>query len=476
MSDLEKKFYITTTLPYVNADPHIGHALEFTRADIIARYKKLNGYEVFFNTGTDEHGLKIYRKALAEGKKPEEYVDEYAKRFRNFVKRLNIIPNFNFIRTSDSHHVESAREFWRVCKRSGDIYKKNYNIKYCVGCELEKTESDLENGKCPDHPNGEIEIIEEENYFFRFSKYSDKLLDLYNKNPEFVLPSWRMNEIKSFVERGLEDFSISRLKIKMPWGVEVPDDPDHVMYVWFDALVNYVTAIGWPNDKETFNKWWPVTQYCGKDNLRQQSAMWQAMLLSAGLPNSKKVIVNGFIISGGVKMSKSIGNVIDPIKIIDEYDIDPLRYFLAREISNFEDGDFTIERFKEIYNANLANGLGNLVSRLMKLAESHLSSPVDLEDVIISDEYFKYMDNFDINKASDFVWQRISEIDKSIQKIKPWELIKNDKDKGEEAIKNLVKKLYEISYLLWPIMPETSEKITFAIKENKSPGPLFLRK
>ena len=250
---MRKSFYITTTLPYVNANPHMGHALEFVQADIIARYKHLCGNDVFLNTGTDEHGLKIYRKADEQKIPIQTYVDTYALYFKKLLIDLNIREH-NFIRTTDEAHKKSAQEFWKKCSANGDIYKKDYKIKYCVGCELEKTDSDLRDGKCPEHPSIDIETREEENYFFRFSKYQDKLLKLYDENHDFVVPKVRMNEIKAFVSGGLQDFSISRLKTKMPWGINVPDDDEHVMYVWFDALVNYVSAIGWPDDMNTFKK------------------------------------------------------------------------------------------------------------------------------------------------------------------------------------------------------------------------------
>jgi len=480
----KETFYITTTLPYVNAEPHLGHALEFVRADIIARYKKLLGFEVFFNTGTDEHGIKIYRKALEQGKEPQDYVDEYAEKFKEFVRELGMFENVNFVRTTDLKHKKAAQEFWKICDKNGDIYKKNYQVKYCVGCELEKTESELVDGKCPDHPNLEIELIDEENYFFRFSKYKEKLLELYEKNSNFVIPETRFNEIKRFVERGPKDFSISRLKSKMPWGVEVPDDPDHVMYVWFDALVNYIDAIGWPDDLENFNKWWPVTQYAGKDNLRQQSAMWQAMLMSASLESSKQIVINGFILgNGGIKMSKSLGNVVDPIQIINEYGTDTLRFYLARHVNSFEDFEFTMDRFKEAYNADLANGLGNLTSRIMKMAETNLEDTnlrMDTNDTNgyeFSEEYKNAMEGFNIQEAANIIWQEIARIDNQIQTTEPFKLVKTDPEKAKEIIKELAVSLYGVARMLNPIMPETSESIKLAVKQNKMPEkPLFARK
>lgn len=338
------KFYITTTLPYVNAQPHIGFALEIIEADVLARFHRQAGDEVFFNTGTDEHGLKIFRNAEELGVSVQQYCDDNAADFAKLKETLNLSID-NFIRTTDEHHLKAAQAFWKKCEANGDIYKKMYKVKYCVGCELEKTDSELIDGKCPLHANMQVEIIEEENYFFRFSNYQKQLLDLYEKNKDFVLPQKRFNEVKRFVEGGLEDFSISRLKSKMPWGVAVPDAPEHVMYVWFDALVNYVSAIGWPADMEKFEKWWPVVQLAGKDNLRQQSAMWQAMLMSAGIAPSKQIFINGFIGVNGQKMSKSLGNVISPSEMIEKFGVDGTRYLLL-SFGNFgEDTDASWEKF-----------------------------------------------------------------------------------------------------------------------------------
>ncbi len=333
-------------------------------------------------------------------------------------------------------------------------------------------------GKCPDHPNLNIEILEEENYFFRFSKYQKPLLEFYEKNPDFVVPDFRFNEIKRFVERGLEDFSISRLKEKMPWGVEVPDDPDHTMYVWYDALVNYISAIGWPEDLEKFNKWWPVTQYAGKDNLRQQSAMWQAMLMSAGLPESRQIIIDGFILGeGGVKMSKSLGNTVDPLEIIQEYGTESLRFYLARHVHPFEDSEFTMERFKYAYNADLANGLGNLTSRIMKMAETNLETAPEIPEGTIPQNFKDALDKFNLQEAANIIWQEIGRIDNQIQTTEPFKLIKTDPEKAKEIIKELVVDLYGVARILNPIMPQTSEAIKLAVRENKMPkNSLFPRK
>lgn len=485
MADLKSKnFYITTTLPYVNSEPHIGHALEFVRADIIARYKKLQGFDVFFNTGTDEHGLKIFRKAEERGISTQKYVDEYADKFKALLPLLGVSSDVVFTRTTDEHHIKAAQEFWKVCDKNGFIYKKNYAVNYCVGCELEKANSELVDGKCPDHPNLEIEHIEEENYFFKFSALEGKLLDFYKKNPNFVIPDFRFNEIKAFVKRGLADFSISRLKTKMPWGIEVPTDANHVMYVWFDALTNYISTIGWPDDLEKFNNWQVKTggmvQYCGKDNLRQQSAMWQAMLMAAGLPNSKTVVINGFVTgAGGIKMSKSIGNVVDPIELIKEYGTDAFRYYVTREISPFEDSPFTKEMFKDAYNANLANGLGNLVSRVMTMSQNNViaSEAKQTSEIILSKDFKNAIEKYNLQEAANIIWKRIGELDSKIQTTQPFKLIKTDKERAIGIIKELVTGVYEIAVYLEPILPETAEKIKVLIKENKKPEiPLFLRK
>ena len=495
----KRPFYLTTTLPYVNADPHIGFALEIVQADIIARLKRLEGFDVFFNTGTDEHGLKIYKKAQEENIAVQDYVDKYAKKFDDLKNALNLSYDA-FIRTTDKHHLIATKEFWGRCFKNGDIYKKNYKIKYCVGCELEKTESELVNGKCPEHPNRELETIEEENYFFRFSKYQNALLDLYEKNPEFVVPDFRFNEIKSFVKNGLIDFSISRLKEKMPWGVPIPNDENHVMYVWFDALINYISTLDWPENKEKFEKFWGTyensnaIQFAGKDNLRQQSAMWQAMLLSAGLSTTKQIMIHGFILTeSGEKISKSAVKVIsarhtddttNPFYYVQEYGTDAVRYYLARHIHPFGDTIFSPDYFREGYNAGLANGLGNLVSRIVKMSINYnVNFNVDkLKNIWEMDsdselkEYKNYFEKFEFNKALDLIWFKIGDMYKKITETQPFKLIKTDEKKAKEIVSGLVFDLYKIAKLLEPVMPETAEKIQKIIESKKMPEPIFLRK
>ncbi len=475
------KFYLTTTLPYVNAAPHIGLALEEIQADAVARYQKMLGDEVIYNFGTDEHGLKIYRKAQEEKKDPQEYVDEYAAKFDLLKEALNLSYT-NFTRTSDKHHVAAAQEFWRRCAANDDIYKKLYKIKYCVGCELEKTESELENGRCPLHPNLELEIYEEENYFFKFSKYQKPLLEFYKKTPAFVIPETKYNEIKAFVKNGLEDFSVSRLKSKMPWGIDVPGDKNHVMYVWFDALVNYISTLGWPEDEKRFKDFWPVTQFAGKDNLRQQSAIWQAMLMSAKLPNSKQIFIHGFLTVNGQKISKSLGNVIDPIEIVNEYGTDPLRYYLLAKVHPWEDSDFSQDKFKEVYNADLANGLGNLISRVAKLCETAEHKVMKtqahtVEHMMEVEGYTDALSEYRFNDALSFVWRKITELDKFINQEKPWEYVKSNSVKTREILSHAVDQIQEIAILLEPFLPETAQRIEEQFKgpEIFSSKPLFPR-
>jgi len=476
----KKSFYITTTLPYVNASLHMGHALEFVRADTIARYKKTLDFDVFFNTGTDEHGIKIYEKAVSVNRDPKEFVDESFLNFKESMKIFGMGNDLHFIRTTDLHHERAAQEFWKRVNDNGYIYKKNYEAKYCAGCEETKSDSELIDGVCPVHPDLKLKIIEEENYFFKYSAFEEKLLEFYNQNPKFVVPDFRFNEMKAFVKAGLQDFSISRLETKMPWGIPVPGDDKHVMYVWFDALTNYINTLGWPDKKDDFEKYWingNPTQYCGKDNTRFQAAMWQAMLMAADIPNSHQIVVNGFITAGeGIKMSKTLGNVVDPKDIVAEYGTDALRYFLLREVSTFEDSPFTMERFKDAYNSGLANGLGNLVSRVLTMSQNFSDLSVG-SSMVLAQSVGGKLNDFEIGEAINLIWEKIAELDKKIQDTQPFKLVKTNPEEGKKIISELVSGLNEISEALVPFMPETSEKIKKLIKESKKPAePLFLRK
>jgi len=495
-----KSFYLTTTLPYVNAPLHMGHALELVRADTIARYKKLIGYDVYFNTGTDEHGIKIYEKAKEGGMEVQNFVDKSFETFKEQIKIFGVSSDIHFIRTTDEKHIKCAIEFWNRVKENGYIYKKNYEAKYCVGCESEKTDSELVEGFCPSHPGIDLRLINEENYFFKYSAFTDKLLEFYEKNPNFIIPEFRFNEIKNFVKGGLQDFSISRLKEKMPWGIPVPGDEEHVMYVWFDALTSYISTLGWDStpsasgisplaggEESNFQKYWvngTPTQYCGKDNTRFQGAMWQAMLMASGLPNSHQIIIDGFITGeGGIRMSKTLGNTVDPRDVVKEYGIDALRYFLLKEVSSFEDSPFTMDRFKDSYNSGLANGLGNLVSRIMTMAENN---KVSYKDYGIGEDktYYSFpgvpdqnYNNFDLSKVMDNIWKNISALDEYIQREQPFKKIKINKEEAQKDIAYLIHCLFKIAYELEPLLPETSDKIKKAIEENKKPEePLFIRK
>lgn len=472
----KNKFYITTTLPYVNADPHVGFALELIQADALARYHKLLGNEVVFNMGVDEHGVKIYRKALEQGKEPQAYVDEYAKRFAKLKDVLNISWTL-FIRTTDAHHKTAAQEFWKRCLKNDTIYKKDYKIKYCVGCELEKTDSELEQGHCPIHLNLEIEEINEENYFFRFSKFQKPLLKFYDENPDFVLPEYRFREIKKFVEEGLQDFSISRLKSKMPWGVAIPDDGEQVMYVWFDALVNYISTLGWPDNVKVFDDFWPGTQIAGKDNLRQQSAIWQAMLMAADLSNSKQILIHGFVTADGQKMSKSLGNVVDPFEVAKKYGIDPLRYYLLREIPSGDDGDFSEKKLEARYNGDLANGLGNLVQRVVTMIEANLDGELIFDSKLVSGDevlekvlddasYHAAIASFRLHDALGSIWEKVTLANVYVNDHKPWELAKDSPDEFLKIITALIAMLHHINWLLQPFLPDTSKKIVIMLGDD----------
>lgn len=459
----------------------MGHALEFVRADIIARSKILSGYDVYFNTGTDEHGIKIFQAAEKAGLSAQEFVDQGFATFKDQLGQFGITDQAHFIRTTDVHHQAAAQAFWKRVQDNGYIYKDTYKAKYCVGCEATKTDSELVNNECPLHPGRDIEFIDEENYFFKYSAFTDQLLAFYETHPIFVVPDFRFNEIKEFVKRGLQDFSISRNKEKMPWGIPVPGDDSQVMYVWFDALSNYISTLGWPDDENNFEKYWTLgnpTQYCGKDNLRFQAAMWQAMLMAAKLPESHQIVINGFVVGeGGVRMSKTLGNVVDPRDVVTEYGTDALRLFLAKEVSPFEDSPFTMDRFKDFYNSALANGLGNLVSRTMNMVVTY---DVDISQVTFPEfttvKHPAY-DTFELNQVTNAIWDEIRDLDMYIAEQAPFKKVKVDADAAHDDLRHVTQGLVRIAVLLQPIMPQTSASIIDLIKNKQKPEqPLFLRK
>lgn len=477
------KFYITNAIPYVNARPHLGHALEIIESDVLSRYHRLMGDDVRFVWGTDDNSLKNLQAAEKEGVPTQELVNRYAQVFQDLAKTNQLNLTFDdFIRTSsDKRHKLGAQKLWKACLDKGDIYKKEYKGLYCVGCEQFYISNELLDGLCPEHKVAP-EIIEEENYFFRLSKYSGELMRLIESEELSVVPETRRNEMLSFIKHGLEDFSISRsVKRARGWGVSVPDDASQIMYVWFDALSCYINALDYGSDGELYKKYWLQNDnklhLIGKGITRFHVIYWPAMLLSAGVPSPNTVLVHGYITSVGQKMSKSLGNVIDPQDLISEYGTDAVRYILTREVSMFEDSDLTRERIKESYNANLANGLGNLASRVMKMAESNLDGPVTIPEKTISQEFIDLMNKFEIQKACDYIWHKISELDQEIQKTEPFKLIKSDPEKAKQLISQQANKLYTIARMLNPILPATSQAIKDAVKANKAfVEPLFPRR
>ncbi len=471
----KEPFYITTTLPYVNAAPHVGFASEIIFADVRARWERQQGKDVVFNTGTDEHGAKIYEKAREAGEDPQAYVDRFATHFRELESVLNVSPT-HFIRTTDAHHIAAAQELWRRVDANGYIYKKTYHTKYCVGCEMEKTDSELVDGRCPLHPNRALEEGEEENYFFRFSAFQEPLLALYKKYEDFVVPAKRFNEIKSFVASGLQDFSISRLAAKMPWGVSVPGDESHVMYVWFDALTNYISTLGWPEDEENFVRFWGTpdvprcVQIAGKDNLRQQAAMWQAMLLAADLPPSRQVFINGFIGVDGQKMSKSLGNVIAPQQMVDRYGTDGTRYLLLAKGAFGEDSDISWKKMDARYTAELANGLGNLVSRVIALAPADVVVPDSSARVAQMDGVLApLVKSMAMRDALAHVWTIVDDANKYLEKQQPWALRTTDEAAFRAVMEKLLGDVALLGAVLQPFLPATAQRIADALATRKRP-------
>ena len=465
----KNKFYITTAIAYVNAPPHMGHAFQFARADAIARYRRLTGCDVFFLTGTDEYCSKMFKTAKEKNMEPQILADENAKKFKELDNLLNVSFD-DFIRTSDEkRHWPGAQLIWKKINENGDLYKKKYSGYYCNGCEAYVLENELTDGKCVYH-NQKPEFIEEENYFFKLSKYADKLMELIEKNEIEIVPESRKKEILNFVKQGLKDVSFSRPKSVLPWGISVPNDEEHVMYVWCDALTSYISALGYGSDNlEKFNKYWPADIHIiGKDNLRFHALYWPAMLFSAGLSLPKKIYVHGFVTSEGRKMSKTLGNIIDPKEIAEKYGADALRYYLLKEIPATEDGDFTIKHFEEVYNADLANGLGNTVARVLAMAEKYFENQIVVvmlekkwEEIIdISRECVDYaMKDYNASQALVGIWHILRKIDEEIDKTKPWEMEKTDINSVGAHLFNWLEGLRTVGHLLKSFLPETAEKI-----------------
>ena len=454
----KKKFYVTTAIDYPNAEPHIGHAYQKVLADVLARWHKLFGEDVWFLTGTDEHGKKIQESAEKSGKSPKQFVDELAIKFKEAWKFLNIDYN-RFIRTTDKDHEKFVQETIEKCYKKGDIYKGEYEGLYCIGCEAYYTEKDLVNGKCPLH-NRAIEKVKEESYFFKLSKYQNFLLELYKKHPEFVLPKERRNEIINRVKEGLKDLSISRTSFK--WGIPFPLDKKHIVYVWFDALFNYISGAG-KNEK-----YWPANLHLlGKDNSWFHCVYWPAFLKSSDYELPKTIFVHGFLTFNGQKISKSLGNAISPTLLVQKYGADSVRYFLARHIPFGEDGDFSETSLISRHNDELANKLGNLVSRVVSLiektgiekTENKLLSKLKLKEIET------HLEKYEFDKALNFIFEFVDNCNEYVQNNKLWET------KDKKALYEVADSIKAIAILLWPFIPNTSEKIAkqfgFEIKNIK---------
>lgn len=462
---MKNKLYITTAIPYANGAPHIGNALDYLLADIWARHQRSKGLEVRFQVGTDEHGNKIAEKALQQNLTPQQYVDGTVENFRALMDKMKTSYT-DFVRTTDTHHKAAAQFIWQ--KLAPHIYKNTYEGWYCQGCEAFYTEKEVaeQGGICRDHQKP-FERLSEENYYLRTSSFSDKIIAAIESDKMKIVPEYRKKEFLNFLKNGLEDVSISRPRKNLTWGIPVPDDADQVMYVWIDALANYLTIIGYP-DRAEWQEFWPANvQVIGKDILRFHAGIWPAMLLGLDLPLPKTLLVHGHISSGGVKMSKSIGNVVDPNEIIDNYGLDAFRYYFSRHIPTLDDGDFTWEKFEKSYNNELGNDLGNLVSRVANMIKRYQSGVIG---EVKSDEfdlhnYEKHMKNLEFNKAMDEVWTLVRAHNQYIENVKPWEIAKLAKESKDEenhlaeVLAHSAGGILQIGRMLAPFMPETSEKI-----------------
>lgn len=477
---MPKNYFITTSIPYVNGEPHIGFAMEGIEGDTIARYFRMQGNETFFLTGTDENGVKIYKTAHNQGVETQELCDKYSQKFQDLKPVLNF-SNDDFIRTTDRvRHWPAAQEMWKRIKANGDIYIKNYEGLYCEGCEAFLTEKELIDGHCPNHKKPPVTIAEE-NYFFKLSAYTEKLLEIYKKGEIEVVPEFRKNEIMSLLEEGLQDVSFSRSSHSLPWGVPVPDNEEQVMYVWCDALTNYISGLGFGSDNDqNFQKFWQNDQserihVIGKDIIRFHLAIWPAMLLAAGVNLPNKIFVHGFITSDGQKMSKSLGNVVDPFNLVTKYGTDSVRYYLLREIPVGRDGDFSEKHFEEIYNAHLANGLGNLMNRIAIMSQKNEVNVSEFEDVIggaekvasVWKKYDEKMNSLLLNEGVNVMWELVDYANKKMDEEKPWVLKKTDQVKMANVLASLVEVARHIGLMLIPIMPETAEKIRVILGLNQ---------
>lgn len=473
------KFYLTNAIAYVNAGPHMGHALELCEGDALTRYKRLKGDDVFFLIGTDEHGTKIEQVAKNEGISPKELADKNSVLFVNLAKMLDL-KNDGFVRTTDDLHKRGAQKFWELIK--DDLEEREYEGKYCTGCEAFVLDKDLVDGMCAIHKKAP-EILREKNIFFKLSKYSEEIKQKVESGELKILPESRRNEFLNVLKDGLLDTSFSRPKSTLSWGIPVPGREDQVMYVWCDALTNYITALGFADDAEAFKKYWPADVHLiGKDIIRFHAGVWIGMLLSAKMPLPKAIYVHGFVTSEGQKMSKSLGNTVDPVELINKYGMNPVRYYLLREIPSDNDGDFSMERFNALYKDELQNTIGNLVRRVLTIAVKNFEGRVPVGNTEVDDEIKiaekNYQDSFNQFKIKEALEAMIAlgrYANLYVDNNKPWELAKTDKVRLEIVLGNLIKICRSIGVMFEPILPDISQKILAQVGEDKliALEPLF---
>lgn len=462
-----KKLYITTAIPYVNGVPHIGHALDYTLADIWSRYQRLNGREVRYQTGVDEHGNKIAAKAAESGMEPQAYVDSMYGNFKTLISALDVECT-DFIRTTDPHHEAAVQYIWRQLDSAGLIYKSTYEGWYCTGCEnfVTDKEASASNGVCPDHQKA-YERLSEDNYYFKASQFSDQIRDAIESNKLRIVPEFRKREFLELIKDGIKDVSVSRPRKNLSWGVAVPGDDSQVMYVWIDALSNYITVLGYPHD-ETWREYWPAdVEVVGKDILRFHAGIWPAMLLGIGLALPKVLLVHGFVSVSGAKMSKSLGNGVGPMEVIEQYGTDAFRYYFSRHVPTQDDGDFTWEKFETVYNSELGNDLGNLVQRVAAMITRYQTgvigdAPQGQHDTA---QYHDTMKDFEFNRALDEVWVTIRALNQYLEQVKPWEIAKKREKDTEaaghlaEVLAHAVSTLLQVADQLAPFMPSTATAI-----------------